>query len=190
MCDMATLDSLPNLILSKLTITGQNLIVGIAASQSSGKSALALDLTRTLYTSKIRAAVVCLDDYYIPIHERNALARPAHPFFSKQGASGTRDIESLRNLLKDLRTPGSVKRDISRPKFSKARDERDKLENIYASASYSERVVILPGYWCVGCESLEDIAIPINEFEELEDPDVRWRMHIDDVIRKEYLTVL
>lgn len=102
MCDIATLDSLPNLILSKLTITGRNLIVGIAAHQGSGESALALDLTRTLYTSKIRAAVVCLDDYFIPIHERNALARLDHPFFSKQRVPGTRDIESLRNLLKEV----------------------------------------------------------------------------------------
>lgn len=41
----------------------------------------------------------------------------------------------------------------------------------------------------MGCGTREDIAIPINELEELEVPDMRWRMHIDDVIRKEYLTV-
>lgn len=189
MCDIATLNSLTNVIVTNLTITGRNLIVGIAGAQGSGKSTLALDLTRTLYNLGIRAVVVSLDDFYLPIQERNDLARLAHPLFRTRGVPGTHDIESLRNLLKDLRTPGSVKKDISWPKFSKARDERDKLENIYSSGDHSERLVIILEGWCVGCGPLNDIAIPINELEELEDPDMRWRMHIDNAIRTEYLPV-
>lgn len=99
-------------------------VIGINGAQGSGKSTLAEFLREQLQASHgLRAAVLSIDDFYLPRAARLELARTVHPLFATRGVPGTHEpalggavIDALRSLGPDAR--------LALPRYSKAEDDR------------------------------------------------------------------
>ena len=84
------------------------LVVGLTGSQGSGKSTLAARLPPLLAARNLRAAVLSLDDLYLPKAERQRLAREVHPLLATRGVPGTHEVALGRP---DPRQPRPRRRD-------------------------------------------------------------------------------
>ena len=102
--------------------TGQLAGVGIAAPPGAGKSTLSRTLAHLLSGMDIPACVVSLDDYYLPLEDRQELADRMHPLFLTRGVPGTHDFDRLIRDLDRLRA-GDID-GLRMPVFDKSRDDR------------------------------------------------------------------
>jgi D-glycerate 3-kinase len=157
-------------------------VVGICGSQGSGKSTACANVATALAATGISAAVLSLDDLYLPRAAREELARSVHPLLLTRGVPGTHDISLGLRTLEALGTRGRV----PLPRFDKARDDREpesRWEAFYAPAD----VVLFEG-WCVGArpQSPGLLELPVNALERREDVDGRWRRHVNDVLARDY----
>ncbi|MGH6957687.1 MAG: kinase [Caulobacteraceae bacterium] len=147
------------------------LVVGVTGPQGSGKSTAAAALAGLLAAEGFRAAVLALDDLYLPRAERARLAREVHPLLAVRGVPGTHDAALGRALLESLGRPGETRL----PTFDKASDDRV-APDLWRSVPGPVDVVLFEG-WCVGArpQSPEVLAKPANALERERDPDGRWR---------------
>lgn len=158
-------------------------VVGICGAQGSGKSTLSRNLASELQNEGIDCAVVSLDDFYLPKHDRLIRAESIHPLLATRGVPGTHDIQKLYETVQSLRDTriGEVKWPI----FSKLDDDRKQGHARVCKRSDAKLVIVLEG-WCVGCMQLTDVATSVNELERNEDSDLVWRHYIDSQIRERY----
>src|SRR4051794_14728731 len=71
---------------------GRPLLLGLCGAQGSGKSTLAARLAARLGARGQRAAILSLDDLYLPRAERARLARDVHPLLATRGVPLTHDV--------------------------------------------------------------------------------------------------
>jgi D-glycerate 3-kinase len=151
------------------------LVVGLTGPQGSGKSTAAAVVARLLAERGLRAAVLALDDLYLPRAARQRLARQVHPLFATRGVPGTHDAGLGCEVLESLLRPGQT----LIPRFDKASDdrlERDQWTRIEGPID----VVLFEG-WCVGARPQDPAALaaPVNELERERDPDGTWRAAVN-----------
>lgn len=151
---------------------GVPVAVGLGGPPGTGKSTLANMLQAAMAAAGEGAAVLSLDDYYLPLADRQRLARTVHPLFAIRGVPGTHDLDLLLQHLGRLRA-GDVA-GLALPCFDKARDDR--MRDTLPWRGPPPRVVLLEG-WCVGSPPLTKAAEEMapNALERERDPDGRWR---------------
>jgi D-glycerate 3-kinase len=160
------------------------LIVGLCGGQGSGKSTMAAFLKTLLQDQGLRTAVISIDDLYLTLTERRALAQTIHPLLITRGPPGTHD-PGLGMALLDVLTDRSGA-EVSLPLFDKAADDRLPAQ-AWPRVRAPVDVLILEG-WCVGAVAQPDasLAEPINELERNDDSDGRWRRYINAQLRGDY----
>lgn len=161
-------------------------VFGLCGAQGSGKSTAAAFLQSELATAHgLRAAVLSLDDFYLPRVARQAMAAQVHPLFATRGVPGTHDVELGLDRLQALR---EVSRGecLDLPRFSKARDDRLPAED-WCRVEGPFDLVLFEG-WCVGLppQPDSDLAQPVNELEAQEDRAGAWRRAVNDALAGPY----
>lgn len=172
------------------------LVVGLAGAQGSGKSTLAAKLAESVSAGwrhnaetwrragdneaarrPTVAAAASLDDFYLPRARRLALAARVHPLFATRGPPGTHDLPLLLDVLARVRAG----RPVALPVFDKLADDR--LPPQHWRRFERIDLLILEG-WCVGARPQAPAALapPINALEASEDPDGRWRTHVNQAL--------
>jgi D-glycerate 3-kinase len=162
------------------------LIVGLTGGQGSGKSTISALLRTVLeHGFGLRAATLSIDDIYSTRAERARLGREIHPLLATRGPPATHDTGlGLRTLeaLTSLRA-GEV---FAVPSFDKAVDDR-RPETEWPTVSGPVDVVLFEG-WCVGASAEPDAALlePLNSLERTQDPQGRWRAHVNAALADDY----
>ena len=164
---------------------GPAFVVGICGPQGSGKSTAVLVVGRLLEQRGLRVATLSLDDLYLPIEDREALARDVHPLLRTRGAPGTHDVALGLAVLDGLAGPGGT----AIPRFDKATDTRAPVES-WSVVEGPVDVVLFEG-WCVGARPEPEAALrkPINALERERDPDSLWRTHVNAALAGPYRTL-
>jgi D-glycerate 3-kinase len=161
---------------------GRTVVVGLCGAQGSGKTTIAAAVREMLAARGLSAAVVALDDFYLPKDERVRLAAEVHPLLATRGPPGTHDPALGLEVLAALATPG----DVALPRFDKAADTRrppSEWERVRGPVD----VVLFEG-WCVGARPQPPAALtePVNALERDEDPDGRWRTFVNVALAGAY----
>lgn len=157
-------------------------LVGLCGAQGSGKSTAAAALVELLAREELPAAALSIDDFYLPRAQRAALARDVHPLLATRGVPGTHDVELAQATIDSL----AGDEPVLLPVFDKASDDRLPRRQ-WRPAAGPLRVVILEG-WCVGArpQGAAQLAVPVNTLEREEDPDGRWRAHVNAALAGPY----
>ena len=169
-------------LLANEWVAGPPTFVGLSGGQGAGKSTLSRLIAAACEGVGMRACVLSLDDFYFPLSVRRELAVDIHALLETRGPPGTHDIMRCQEVMSGLRNDDS-KNGIELPVFDKGLDDR--------RASRRETgpfdIVLLEG-WCVGAapETESDLAASINSLEENEDPDGRWRRHVNAQLADQY----
>jgi D-glycerate 3-kinase len=161
---------------------GPAFVVGICGPQGSGKSTAVLVLSRLLEQRGLRVATLSLDDLYLPIEDREALARDVHPLLRTRGVPGTHDVALGVALLASLAEPGRT----AIPRFDKGADTRAPTQ-AWPSVEGPADVVLFEG-WCVGARPEPEAALrkPVNALEREHDRDGAWRAHVNAALAGPY----
>jgi D-glycerate 3-kinase len=152
-----------------------SLVIGLCGAQGSGKSTIAAALAERIPG----AVMLSLDDLYLPLAEREHLARTVHPLLKTRGVPGTHDVALGEAVLAHLRAGRPVKL----PRFDKATDDRAP-ESTWPLVE-GARLVIFEG-WCVGARPQADIGEPVNALERDEDADGAWRRYVNAALAGQY----
>lgn len=161
---------------------GRTVTIGLCGAQGSGKSTVAAATRRLLADRGLTAAVLSLDDLYLPREARERLAAQAHPLLITRGPPGAHDPALGVEVLAALARPGEV----ALPRFDKATDTR-RPRTEWESVQAPVDVVLFEG-WCVGArpQPPEALVDPINALERDEDPDGRWRTFVNTALAGAY----
>jgi len=167
---------------------GKTLLLGLSASQGSGKTTVAAILKIILKNYfKKNICVISIDDFYKTLNDRNKMAKQKHPLFKTRGVPGTHDINLIKNFF--ILIKKKKFRKIKLPKFNKSTDDRYTKSNWYKVNTKPE-IVLLEG-WCVGAKAESDYLLkkPINILEKYEDQYLIWRKFVNEKLKKEYKKV-
>jgi D-glycerate 3-kinase len=164
---------------------GRPVLVGLCGSQASGKSTTAARLAERLGGQGARTIVFSIDDFYLGLRERRALAASVHPLLATRGVPGTHDVNLMAGTIQALlqARPDSI---TSLPRFDKASDDRVPRDS-WPDFEGRPDVIILEG-WCVGARPQAEAALlePVNALEALEDADGRWRRYANASLGGDY----
>ena len=130
----------------------------------------------------LRAAVLSLDDLYLPHDERARLARIVHPLLATRGVPGTHDVARGVRLLDAVRAG----EDVVLPRFDKATDNPAPTD-AWKAVMGALDVLIFEG-WCVGARAQEEAAltVPVNALEAERDPERTWRRFVNLALSTDY----
>lgn len=171
-------------IAEKQEKANKTLIVGINGSQGSGKSTLA-DYLALLWRKayQLNVVVLSIDDFYFTLQQRQALSQTIHPLLLTRGVPGTHDIDLAVDVIRSLTASTSP---TLVPRFNKATDDRFP-EHEWDSVSPGVDIIILEG-WCMGAQpqTEEELMMPVNELEKIEDPDGHWRRYVNRQLAEVY----
>ncbi len=193
------MDALPRLLDWLLPQLGPRpFVLGLAGAQGSGKSTLAArsaerwaDCAAPLPAAGGAvpaagrfAAAVSIDDFYLPKSRRQALAARIHPLLATRGPPGTHDLPLLHDVLSRIRAG----RPVALPVFDKLADDR--LPPQHWRRFDRIDLLILEG-WCIGLrpQPASALVAPINSLEASEDPQARWRTHINQALAGPYASL-
>ncbi len=161
----------------------RTLVLGLNGAQGTGKSTLARLLQQLLErVHGLRAAILSLDDLYLSGAARLQRANTIHPLFATRGVPGTHDVELGVRVIRCLREG----RPIALPRFDKSTDERRPVAQWPPWEGRCD-VVLFEG-WCVGArpQRTDELEIPVNELERLEDATGDWRWHVNRELAGQY----
>lgn len=160
-------------------------IIGLAGPQGSGKSTTAARLAERLSQDGRRVVVRSIDDFYLPLAERQKLGVEIHPLLVTRGVPGTHDVALACQTLTALRET-RPDQDVPLPSFEKALDDRAAPSEWPCHTGPAD-IILLEG-WCVGARAQPDEALaePVNALERDEDPDGRWRRFVNDRLGSDY----
>ncbi len=167
---------------------GTTLVIGLSASQGSGKTTVAAILRIILkFFFKRNVCVISIDDFYKKLNDRKKMAEQKHPLFKTRGVPGTHDINLIKDFFVLIKSKKFKK--IKLPKFNKSIDDREKKNNWHNIKNKPE-IVILEG-WCVGAKAELNSTLkkPINFLEKSEDKDLIWRKAVNEKLKKDYKKV-
>jgi D-glycerate 3-kinase len=168
--------------LDELADRATPMVLGLCGAQGSGKSTWAAAAADHFTSRGTRTAILSIDDLYLPRTGRRELADRIHPLLATRGVPGTHDVALGLSILADLDRGDEARF----PRFDKATDDR-------RPDAFSEMVpgnvdlVIFEG-WCVGArpEAADALHEPVNALEREEDPDGRWRRHVNEALGDAY----
>ena len=163
----------------------KTLLIGLSASQGSGKTTVASILSIILKVFFKRSiCVISIDDFYKTLSDRNKMAKQTHPLFKTRGVPGTHDIHLVKNFLNIIKRRNFKK--IKIPKFNKSTDDRFK-KNLWHKINKKPEIVIFE-CWCVGAKSESNSRLkkPVNFLEKKEDQNLIWRKFVNEKLKKEY----
>ena len=104
------------------------LLIGLSASQGSGKTTVAAILKLILKTFfKRKIFVISIDDFYKTLSDRKKMASQNHPLFKTRGVPGTHDVNLIKSFFQSVKKKNFRK--INLPKFNKSIDDRFKKNN-------------------------------------------------------------
>jgi len=154
---------------------GTPLLVGLCGAQGSGKSTAARVLTRLLGVQGLATLALSIDDFYLTLEQRLALAHRLHPLLKTRGVPGTHDIPLAITTLQSLRAA----RPTALPSFDKATDQRLPSSS-WRIVQPAFDIIILEG-WCVGAiaQPAAALATPVNWLERDFDKDATWRHYVN-----------
>ena len=161
-------------------------IAGINGAQGAGKTTFARFAAEWLRRELgLAVASLSLDDLYLGNAERARLAHDVHPLLATRGVPGTHDVELGERVLAAL-TASAGGEEVAVPAFDKASDERVHRD-AWCRVSAPVDVVLFEG-WCVGArpQRSQDLLDPVNSLEAAEDPDGRWRRHVNTRLQTGY----
>ncbi|HEU0196573.1 MAG TPA: hypothetical protein VFQ88_05065 [Nevskiaceae bacterium] len=161
-------------------------VIGINGAQGSGKSTLATALIAELAARHaLHAAVLALDDMYLPRAQRLALARTVHPLLATRGVPGTHEVALGAHLLQQLVQLGHGAR-CPVPRFLKLDDDRAPRAQWHVVTGPVD-LVLFEG-WCVATppQSNSELVTPVNTLEAQEDRDGRWRRWVNGQLAHPY----
>ncbi len=165
---------------------GASYLLGINGAQGTGKSTLAKLVQNIVQSRGYTVANLSIDDFYLSKQSRIELAANEHALFRTRGVPGTHDTDLLRNTLHKLMHESGL---VGIPRFDKANDDRvpdEEFEEINAPVD----LVILEGWFIgVAAQKEEELANAINELEQTEDTDGRWRLRVNLSLQQDYQTV-
>lgn len=164
---------------------GSTVIVGLQGCQGAGKTTLCSLLPMVLAEEQgLEMAVLALDDIYLGRQERQRLAEEVHPLLVTRGVPGTHDAALGIELLEGFRCNSGEELVI--PAFDKGTDDRLGPEHSHRLRGPFD-IVIFEG-WCVGLDEApdHDWQTPVNDLEETEDADGRWRTFIREHLAGDY----
>ncbi|MEQ1497513.1 MAG: kinase [Novosphingobium sp.] len=161
------------------------LVVGICGAQGSGKTTLCAALEAALTAQGAAAATLSLDDLYLTLAERQALAQQVHPLFCTRGVPGTHDPALGLAVIAAL----DRKQPAPLPRFDKGTDDRAPPQS-WPHAPARTQVLLLEG-WCLGAAPQPGAALaaPVNALEADEDPGAVWRTHANTALAGPYQTL-
>ena len=165
------------------------LVVGVNGAQGSGKSTL-FNLLEIILTEGFGLKVVgfSIDDLYKTRNERTQLAESVHPLLQTRGVPGTHDVDLGVDILNSLQN--STDKTVTKiPVFDKSIDDRCEVA-VWQEWIGPVDVIFLEG-WCVGAlpQPSEQLATPLNELEQQEDPDAGWRVYVNAQLSGSYQTL-
>jgi D-glycerate 3-kinase len=166
----------------------KTLLLGLSASQGSGKTTVAKILKIILkYFFKREVCVVSIDDFYKTSADRNKMAKQKHPLLNIRGVPGTHDTNLIKLFFQSLQRKKFKK--IKLPKFDKSIDERLK-KNKWNTINKKPEIVIFEG-WCVGAKAETNVSLkkPINKLEKYEDQKLIWRKFVNQKLKNEYKSI-
>ncbi len=83
---------------------GKTLLVGLSASQGSGKTTVAAILSIILKVFfKRNVCVISIDDFYKTLDDRIKMAKYKHPLFKTRGVPGTHDINLIKSFFNSIK---------------------------------------------------------------------------------------
>ncbi|MEO6079427.1 MAG: kinase [Steroidobacteraceae bacterium] len=169
-------------ILTRARLSDHMVVIGLCGAQGSGKSTAAAALVEILQREDMPAVALSIDDFYLPRAARVELSRTVHPLLVTRGVPGTHDVELAQATIDSL----AEEEPTLLPAFDKATDDR-RPRGQWRSCQGPMRVVILEG-WCVGAlpQTTAQLAAPVNALERDEDPDGRWRRHVNAALTGRY----
>ncbi len=162
----------------------RTVVFGLSGAQGSGKTTLAAASAAALRREGLTVAVLSLDDLYLRLAERKALAR-VHPLLRHRGPPGTHDVALGVAVLDGLTRGGMVRL----PRFDKALDDR-RAAGDWVEAAGRVDLVLFEG-WCVGArpQAAEALAAPVNALERDEDGAGAWRRFVNASLAGAYQTL-
>jgi len=162
-------------------------IIALSGAPGSGKSTLGRMLSAVLTGAGRRCQLLSLDDYYLPLKQRLALAEEIHPLCAVRGVPGTHDFSLLLDHL-DRLVAGNIS-GLRTPMFDKATDDRlpeGKPIQLHAPLDY----VLLEGWVCGTPPQLADaLTEPVNRMEAEKDATRVWRQWVNQNLQ-DYQTAL
>ena len=159
-------------------------IAGICGAQGSGKTTLAHALEAELARHGKRALTLSLDDFYLPLVDREALSERVHPLCRTRGVPGTHDMALYARVVEALALAGPA--DETRlPVFSKLDDDRLPQDKWVRHVGRPD-ILLFEG-WCVGArpQAADGHQGPINDLEAKEDADGIWRRWWQDQLAED-----
>ena len=153
-------------------------VVGINGAQGTGKSTLAKLLQLLISADGFNVVNLSIDDFYYPSNKREELAQTVHPLLRRRGVPGTHDVALALEIVESLRTLTDIEQ-LMLPAFDKAMDEPVAAEE-QVSVSGPVHLLLLEG-WFLGAEPEQTSALAtgVNELEEQQDPDQKWRQYVN-----------
>ncbi len=154
-------------------------VLGVCGAQGSGKSTLSEGLAGRLENEGINAALLSLDDLYLPPESRPV---DVSPLFATRGVPGTHDVTLGERVFASLKAGQPTRL----PRFDKAND-RPLAESDWPEITAPD-VIIFEG-WCVGTHPQADseLAEPVNDLER--EDDGIWRRAVNEALKGPYATL-
>lgn len=148
-------------------------LIGVAGAQGSGKS------TRcAAFAARSGGGIAhfSLDDVYLTRAMRQHLIKTKHPLLGTRGPPGTHDLGLAEDVINALTAAGAGAKTLL-PSFDKMADDRAPM-SAWPVFEGAPEAILVDG-WCLGARPFEahDYASPINQLEELDDMNGRWRRH-------------
>ncbi|MBN2684591.1 MAG: HAD-IIB family hydrolase [Pontiellaceae bacterium] len=159
-------------------------VIGINGAQGTGKSTCTACVAGLLKQQGLRVLILSIDDLYYPKAVRRTLAEEVHPLLITRGVPGTHDMALFREITAAVRGEKSGA-ELSVPRFDKAADDRCALGTPLPSDGVD--VILFEG-WCMGAapQPAEALAQPINELENTQDTDEKWRRFVNAQLAGDY----
>lgn len=180
--DPRTIDLIGRLIVEhqRDAIVARPPLIAVVGAQGSGKTTLA-----RAAAEQFGGVQISLDDVYLTLARREAMAEDVHPLFLTRGPPGTHDLRLLNRLIKAL----SLARPDDKvliPEFDKRADDRRPIRDwrIFVGRP---RAILIDG-WCLGAQPQDeaDLIAPINALERNRDPDGIWRRAVNGYLAGAY----
>jgi D-glycerate 3-kinase len=164
---------------------GAPALIGLSGPQGSGKSTAAARIAAILNERGCAAAVLSLDDFYLPRKTRLDLARDVHPLLLTRGVPGTHEIALLERCVAQMRDP-AASTPVAVPVFDKLADDRVHRSD-WRLVGRPLDVILVEG-WCIGArpQAQSELAVPVNQLERVEDRDGRWRRFVNAQLQGAY----